>query len=412
MKILVVCQYYSPEPFRISDICETLVKHGHEVTVLTGLPNYPEGHVLDDYRHGKKRNEVINGVKVIRTFEIGRGNSHLRLFLNYASFAISASLKAFFMKEEFDVIFANQLSPVMMAIPAMVYKKRRHKKILLYCLDLWPDSLAAGGVSEDSLIYRIFLNISKWIYSSADQILVTSSMFKDYFEKVLSINTSNIKHLPQYAEDLFVLKEDETMTEIAATSEEKIYKFVFAGNIGDMQSVVTIIKAANELRNYQNIQFHIVGDGSKFDECRNLTKSLGLENVVFYGRRAVHEMPSFYSMADAMLITLKDNKTLSYTLPGKIQSYMAAGKPIIGAINGETSRVIEASKSGLCCNAEDYTALSELILTFCNYDNKKQMAINAQKYYEQHYSKDKFMYNLENALKELEERLCSTIKPY
>ncbi|MFU0799107.1 MAG: hypothetical protein ACFWUE_00360 [Xylanivirga thermophila] len=406
MKILVVCQYYYPEPFRISDICETLVKRGHEVTVLTGLPNYPEGRILDEYRHGKKRNEVIHGVKVIRSFEIGRGNSRIRLFLNYASFAISASLKAFFMKEKFDVIFVNQLSPVMMAIPAMVYKKRRHKQLLLYCLDLWPDSLAAGGVSEESLIYRMFLNISKWIYSSADKILVTSSMFKDYFENVLSINSSNIEHLPQYAEDLFTQTKNKTATGIAAASEEKIYKFVFAGNIGDMQSVDTIIKAANELRNYRNIQFYIVGDGSKSEECCNLTNSLGLENVKFYGRRPVQEMPGFYSMADAMLITLKGNKALSYTLPGKIQSYMAAGKPIIGAINGEASRVIEASKSGLCCNAEDYIALSELILTFCNYHNKKQMAINAQKFYEQHYSKDKFMYSLENALKELEERSC------
>lgn len=412
MKILVVCQYYYPEPFRISDICETLVKHCHEVTVLTGLPNYPEGRILDEYRHGKKRNEIINGVKVIRSFEIGRGDSHLRLFLNYVSFAISASLKAFFMKEKFDVILVNQLSPVLMAIPAMVYKKRRHKQMVIYCLDLWPDSLAAGGVSGESMVYRIFLNISKWIYSSADKILVTSSMFKDYYENVLSINSSNIEHLPQYAEDLFTQTKNETATEIAAPSEEKIYKFVFAGNIGDMQSVDTIIKAANELRNYQNIQFHIVGDGSKSEECHNLTNSLGLENVKFYGRRPVQEMTGLYSMADAMLITLKDNKTLSYTLPGKIQSYMAAGKPIIGAINGEASRVIEESKSGLCCNAEDYTALSELILTFCNYDNKEQMAINAQKYYEQHYSKDKFMDSLENALKELEERLCSTIKPY
>lgn len=404
MKILVVCQYYYPEPFRISDICETLVKIGHDVTVLTGLPNYPEGHILDEYRHGKKRNEVINGVRVIRSYEIGRGNSHLRLFLNYASFVTSASLKAFFMKDEFDVILVNQLSPVMMAIPAMVYKRKRQKKILFYCLDLWPDSLAAGGVSEDSLIYKLFLNISKWIYNSADKILVTSSMFKDYFENVLSIKTDNIQHLPQYAEDLFVQREDETTTEIAVTSEDKKYNFVFAGNIGDMQSIDTIIKAANELRNYQNIQFHIVGDGSKSEECRNLAKSLGLKNVFFYGRRPVDEMPNFYSMADAMLITLKDNKTLSYTLPGKIQSYMAAGRPIIGAINGEARRVIEASKSGLCCNAEDHNALSELILTFCNYNNKKQMAINAQMFYEEHYSKDKFIYSLENALKELEDK--------
>lgn len=404
MKILVICQYYHPEPFRISDICETLVKRGHEVSVLTGLPNYPEGRILDEYRHGKKRNEVINGVKVIRSFEIGRGNSNLRLFLNYASFAISASLKAYFMKEKFDVILVNQLSPVMMAIPAMIYKKRRHKQILLYCLDLWPDSLAAGGVSEDSLIYRLFLNISKWIYNSADKILVTSSMFKDYFENVLSINAVNIQHLPQYAEDLFTCRENDSVTEIAATNEKKKYKFVFAGNIGDMQGVETIIKAANELRSYENITFHIIGDGSKAEECRNLANNLGLDNIMFYGRRPVDEMPAFYRMADAMLITLKDNKTLSYTLPGKVQTYMATGKPIIGAINGETRRVIETSKSGLCCNAEDHTSLASLILKFCNCNKKEEMGLNAQDFYDEHYSKDKFIFNLENALRELEDK--------
>lgn len=405
MKILVVCQYYFPEPFRISDICETLVKRGHEVTVLTGLPNYPEGRILDEYRHGKKRNEVINGVKVIRSFEIGRGNSHFKLFLNYASFAISASLKAFFMKERFDVILVNQLSPVMMAIPAMVYKKRQHKQILLYCLDLWPDSLVAGGVSEDSLIYKLFLNISRWIYNSADKILVTSSMFKDYFENVLSINADNIQHLPQYAEDLFTCRENVSVTEItAATSENKKYKFVFAGNIGEMQGVETIIKAANELRSYENITFHIIGDGSKAEACRNIASTLRLDNIVFYGRRPVDEMPRFYRMADAMLVTLKDNKALSYTLPGKVQSYMAAGKPIIGAINGETMRVIEISKSGLCCSAEHHKGLAKLILEFCNCNKKEEMGLNAQYFYEEHYSKDKFIFNLENALKELEDK--------
>lgn len=406
MKVLVVCQYYYPEPFRISDICEALVNKSHEVTVLTGLPNYPDGIVLDDYRHGKKRNEVVNGVNIIRSFEIGRGNSKLRLFLNYVSFALSASLKAFIMKEEFDVIFVNQLSPVMMAIPAIIYKRKRHKRILLYCLDLWPDSLAAGGVRENSLIYKLFLSISKWIYNYADKILVSSSMFKDYFNKVLSINADNIQHLPQYAEDLFAHREDENVTKFVALNEEKKYKFVFAGNVGDMQSVDTIIKAADKLRNYQNIQFHIVGDGSKAEECRNLANSLELENVVFYGRRPVQEMPVFYSMADAMLITLKDNKTLSYTLPGKMQSYMAACRPIIGAVNGEARRIIEESQSGLCCNAEDYNALSQLILAFCHSDDKEQMAINAQKFYVEHYSKDKFMYSLENALKELRMRDC------
>lgn len=402
MKILVICQYYYPEPFRITDICENLVKRGHDVTVLTGLPNYPEGKVLDGYRYGKRKKETLNGVNIIRCFEIGRGNSNLRLFLNYLSFAISGTLKTILMKEKFDVVLVNQLSPVMMGIPAMAYKKKHNKKILFYCLDLWPDSLAAGGIKEESNIYKLFYKISKWIYNSADSILVTSSMFKDYFENVLKINNINIKHLPQYAEDLFTQKQDNIEDEVLTSSDNKKYNFVFAGNIGDMQSVETIIKAANELSKSSNIIFHIVGEGSKLDDCKQLVKSLELNNVKFYGRRPLDEMPKFYGMADAMLITLKNNKTLSYTLPGKIQSYMAAAKPIIGSSNGEIKRVIEESNCGFCCDAEDYKGFSDLILEFCSSDKKEQMAINSEKFYFKNYRKEIFMSILEDSLKDLE----------
>lgn len=400
MKIMVVCQYYYPEPFRISDICETLVQKGHKVTVLTGLPNYPEGRVLDDYRYGKKRNQVINGVRVIRCFEIGRGKSRLRLLLNYISFMLSATMKVAFMKQHFDVIFINQLSPVMMCIPAIMYKRRHNTRILLYCLDLWPDSLAAGGIKENSVIYKFFLRISKWIYKSADRILITSDTFKDYFKNTLGIDTKNILHLPQYAEDLFI---QNTNLNKNKDSNKDRYNFVFAGNIGDMQSVETIIKAANELHEHSNIIFHLVGDGSKADECRKLARIYKLDNVMFYGRRPLSEMPNFYDMADAMLITLKNNKSLSYTLPGKVQSYMAARKPIIGAINGEARRVIEESGCGLCCDAENYKDLAEIILQFCNSDKKEQMAVNAQKYYMQNYSKERFITVLERELTNLGE---------
>ena len=397
MKILVVCQYYYPEPFRITDICETLVQKGHQVTVLTGLPNYPEGRVLDDYRCGRKKNETLKGVKVLRTFEFGRGNSRLKLFLNYFSFVISASIKALLLKEEYDVVFVNQLSPVMMGIPAMVYKKKHNKKMLLFCLDLWPASLAAGGVRESSIIYKVFLRISRWIYKSADRILVTSNMFKDYFQNTLGLPITNIEYLPQYAEDLF-------SDRIDTKDSNKGFNFIFAGNIGDMQSVETIIKAANEVHAHHNITFHIVGDGSKLEECKQLTDGFGLANVIFHGRRPVEEMPYFYGLADAMLITLKNNEALSYTVPGKVQSYMAAGRPVIGAINGETSYVIKDADCGLCCSADDYKEFAKLILQFCNSnsDSKEQMGLNAQKYYFNNYSKERFIARLEDALNLLE----------
>ncbi|MFJ5768863.1 glycosyltransferase family 4 protein [Psychrobacillus sp. NPDC093180] len=393
MKILVVCQYYYPEPFRISDICETLVGKGHDVTVLTGLPNYPEGQVLEGYRHGRKRNEVLNGVKVIRSFEIGRGNNKLKLFLNYFSFAVSGSLKALFMNEKFDVVLVNQLSPVMMGIPAIVYKKKHKTKVLLYCLDLWPDSLAAGGIKESSMIYKFFMKLSKWIYNSADSIAVTSSMFKEYFRSTLGEYKKEIHHLPQYAEDLF--------SESIEVPKNDKYNFVFAGNIGDMQSVETIVKAANELCKHSDITFHIVGDGSKLEECKMLSQKMKLDNIIYYGRRPVSEMPYYYALADAMLITLKNNKAISYTLPGKVQSYMAARKPIIGAINGEASHVIRESGCGFCCAAENYKELANLILEFCNSDKKEEMAIRSYDYYIRNFSKERFISLLEKKLTDL-----------
>lgn len=395
MKILVICQYYYPEPFRISDICETLVKKGHEVTVLTGLPNYPEGKVLNEYKFNRRRQENIGGVQVIRTFEIGRGKNRLKLFLNYLSFAMSASLKSLFIKEKYDVVLVNQLSPVLMGIPAILYKKKQQKKMLLYCLDLWPASLVAGGINENSFVYKIFLKISRYIYNSADEIGITSKMFENYLSDKIITQKKVFHYLPQYAEDLFSDFEKTKKT-------DGEYHFVFAGNIGEMQSVDTIVKAANLLRDNSKIIFHIVGDGSKLIECKDLAQEYNITNVIFYGRKPVAEMSYFYGIADAMLVTLKDNETISYTLPGKVQSYMAASKPIVGAINGETAKVIKEVNCGLCCPAEDYKKLANIIIEFCNSDRKNDMAINSYKFYKDNCTKDKFIEKLERVLINLE----------
>lgn len=399
MKILVVCQYYYPEPFRITDICESLAERGHEITVLTGLPNYPEGEILPEYSHGKKREEKLNGVNIIRCYEIGRSKSKAKLFLNYFSYATSATFKALRIKEKYDVILVNQLSPVMMGIPAIAYKKRLKKKILLYCLDLWPDSLAAGGVMQDSLIYKLFYKISRWVYISADVILVTSSMFENYFRDVLKISEISIKHLPQYAEEVFNVNLEQNYI---SNDENKTYNFVFAGNVGDMQSVETIIRAANELKEIERISFHIIGDGSRLEDCKKLARDLNISRMTFYGRKPVEEMPKYYAMADAMIVTLKANKALALTLPGKVQSYMAAGKPILGSIDGETRHVIEKAACGFTCEAENYKVLAKLIKEFCISDKKEQMGKNAKCFYIEHYEKEKFITVLENELFDLE----------
>jgi len=399
MKILVVCQYFYPEQFRINDVCFGLVEMGHEVTVLTGLPNYPSGIVQSNYKWGRKRRENINGVEVIRAPLVGRGQSTFQLSLNYLSFALAASVKALFLQREFDVILVYQLSPITMAIPALRLKKLTGRPMLLYCLDLWPESISAVGIGHESPIYDILLTVSKSIYRGADRIAVSSRMFEKYFQNIIGFDGS-ITYLPAYAESLF--------DEIEPNRDsDGVTNLVFAGNIGEMQSVETIIMAAGKLRERNDIRWHIIGGGSALERCKMLATEMELENITFYGQRHISEMPLYYSMADAFLVTLKANRIISYTLPGKVQSYMAAGKPIIGAIDGETRLVIDEADCGLCCAAEDYSSLARIVKDFAEQKDKHlHYGANARAYYDEHFRKEDFMEKLVKLLEETKEGVC------
>ena len=430
--ILVVCQYYFPEPFRITDICEELARRGHEVMVLTGEPNYPEGERYEGYRHGQRQDEIRNGVRIHRCYTVPRKTGSGMRILNYYSYA--ASSRAYIRSgkclteqgEPYDIVFCNQLSPIMMANAAILYKQKYGVPLLLYCLDLWPESLIAGGVSRDSLIYTHYMRVSSKIYGSCDKIIVTSRMFGDYLQDKLGINKKNIGYLPQYAEDIFVQQghqisnakkrtttsvayksnidsrseEDIDLGEVDERKSEDWIDLMFAGNIGAIQSVDTIIKAADILKE-ERVRFHIVGSGTDLERLKKVTVENGLLNVIFYGRRGVEEMPNRYSMADAMLVTLKRDPTISLTLPGKVQTYMAFGKPIIGAIDGEAARVIEESGCGYCGPAEDADSLANNIRKLRVADNKNELSERAKKYYDSHFSKENCMAELERVMDNL-----------
>ena len=390
MKILVVSQYYYPEPFRITDICETLVKKGHEVTVVTGIPNYPMGRIYDGYRGRDKRHEVINGVKVYRCFTIGRRTGALWRFLNYYSFSLSSTAFLSKHKEEYDVVFVNQLSPVIMSNGAIRYKKKHGKKMVLYCLDLWPASLLVGGIKENSLLYRYFYKVSKRIYEKADKILITSKSFAKYFEEKFGI--VGTEYLPQYAEELF------TMENCKKRPSETV-DLMFAGNVGAAQAVDTIVRAAALTKDVEKMRWHIVGDGSELEACKRLAMELNVTSVIFHGRQPLEKMPEYYSMADAMLVTMNKDTVAEMTLPGKVQTYMAAGKPIIGAIDGEAARVISESNSGLCCGAEDFAGLAEAARHFaCNISNADKHAENSYAYYVNMFEKNKVLLEFERQL--------------
>lgn len=392
MNVLVVCQYYYPEPFRLPDICQALMEEGHSVTVVTGTPNYPEGVVYPGYEKGARADEVLSGVRVHRCPTVPRKKGAFYRFLNYYSYVVSSWWYLRRCREEFDVVFVNQLSPVMMAQAGLSWAKRHGKKCVLYCLDLWPESLLLGGIRKGSALYRVFLGISRRIYRRADQVMVSSQGFLPYFEETLGMDSGKIRYLPQYAEELF--------GELPAVEKKADgVDFLFAGNVGNLQSVETIVEAARLLREDQEIRIHIVGGGISLEKCKELAK--GLENITFYGRKKLEEMPQFYAMADALLISLIDDPGMSANLPGKLQSYLAAGKPVIASLNGETARLIREADCGLCSPAEDAQALAKILREAASREDERlRWGRNARNYYENHFRKESFIETLTQILLE------------
>lgn len=394
MKILVICQHYWPENFRVTEICEALVERGHEVTALVGLPNYPTGIILEEYKHGQNRRQERNGVHIRRCFEIGRRPGKVGLAINYVSYMTSASIKALFAKRDYDVIYAFSTSPVLMSLPAALLRCFTRKKYMIYVLDIWPACLAAMNVFEGSFLYAFMKRVSKWVYKKADTLIYSSKRFQGYLQEVHGISVPDECYMPQFADDIFEMD----LPEKELTEEKQL---VFAGNIGKVQAVEVLIQAANLLRD-EPVHWHIVGDGSNYENCLQLAKSFHLEEqVTFYGRKPLEDMPKYYAMADAMLVSMRNDLSVNDTLPGKVQSYMAVGKPVLGSIAGETAYVLDKAQCGLCAPPDDPEAFAKVVREFIRRDDAAQMGKNGKEYYQKHFTKKIHMDKLEKMLLQL-----------
>lgn len=392
MKILVVCQHYWPEPYPLPDICEELVRRGHKVDLITDVPNYPMGITYPEYRGGARRREEHNGVQITRTFTIPRRHNAVCRLLNYYSYAWSSSHYAKHLREDYDVVFTNQTSPVMMSSAAFAYARSHGKKVVMYCMDLWPACLAAGGVGESSPIYRFFGWQSRRLYNKPDRILITSRMFREYLMEQHGVAEEKIAYLPQYAAAQFDALPP-------PDPDKQTVDLMFAGNVGAAQSLTTVLEAAELLRAEPRLRWHIVGDGSELEHLKTLAARKGLDCVIFHGRKPPEEMPRYYAMADAMLVTLTADRFISLTLPGKVQTYMAAGKPILGAAAGEIPRVIADARCGWCAPAGDAAGLARQVENFLHCEDRAQLGRNARAYYERHFTRERFMDTLESELR-------------
>lgn len=396
MKIMVVSQYYYPEQFRVNDICEQFVKDGHDVTVLTGLPNYPSGNTQKEYKRFKKRKEVYKGVNIIRTFEIARKKGTIRLGLNYISFMISSSLKAIRFKWDFDIIFVYQLSPISIVVPALILKKKSKKPMFIYSCDIWPESVKNIIKSDKSIIFRLIDKFSKYLYNKADAIGVTSKPFVDYFNKHHLIPLKNIYYIPQHAESNYLT--------IKKTVENGVFDFVFLGNIGIAQDIETIINAVSILKSKSNYHIHFVGDGSKLLDIKQKVIDLDLSSLItFHGRFPLENMLDFYNLADACLLTLEGDTLIGQTMPSKLQGYMAAGRMVVAAINGSSQEIITESNCGKIVHSGDSYGLSIIMKEAIEEGSSELYGENGRKYFKEHFILDRYMEKVYQVINKLME---------
>jgi glycosyltransferase involved in cell wall biosynthesis len=393
MKLLIVSQYFWPEEFRINDLAIDLVKRGHDVSVITGNPNYPKGKFIKGYGF-KYSTETYQGIKIHRVPILSRGNSSFMLIMNYLSFIFFGSIFAYFHKGKYDKVFAVNYSPITAVIPAIVYSKKNKIKLSIWVQDLWPESIIAASNIQSENVQKWLNKLVKYIYKKADMIFISNYGFKkSVIEK--GISNDKIKYMPNWAEDIF-----DSSTGLNVTREQfnipEGFVIMFAGNIGEAQDFEAVIKAAELTKENQSIQWVFVGDGRKSKWLSEKIKERKLEKIItLLGRFPTESMPFFFELADVMLVSLKDEYIFSLTVPGKIQSYMASSKPILTMLNGAGSKVVLDANCGFTANAGDYKELSENVIKSFALSTEAlgKLGSNAFSSYKENYSKEKIINN-------------------
>lgn len=398
MKILVVSQYFYPENFRINDLCFEMQKRGHEVTVLTGFPNYPEGYFFKGYEDKKRKEEIINDVRVIRCNLVQRKKDPVHLFLNYLSFAYNAKNKVNKLNEDFDIIFVFEVSPITQIIPAMSLKKNRKIPLIVNCQDIWPDVIKVYGIKEKSLVFKLIKKLSSYLYRQADMIITSSPGFNDYLISVCNVEDNKLIYVPNHAEDFYLSYKN-------LTKENEKLHILFAGNIGKAQDLKTLVNAISLLddSSKEKIIIDILGDGSYLYELKQIVIKKNLNNFfVFHGRKDITEIKKYYEKANAFLLTLEGNSPLSMTIPSKLQGYMGAGKPILAAINGGAKEIIEKSNCGLCVHSGQSDDFSKIIREFIDdKDNLLSLGENGRNYFIKHFKTNVYIDKIEKLMEEV-----------
>ncbi len=363
-RILVVSQHFWPESFRINDICDFLVNDKKcDVDVLCGLPNYPLGKFYDGYSYFKNKKQTHNGLRVRRVFEIPRGNnSNLRIFINYISFPIFSLFHIpCLLTKPYDKILIYQTSPVMMSITGIIIGKLKRVETTICVMDLWPENLFSVLNFKNKLIRKFLTVTSHWYYKKADKLVAMTEKMREKLITVTVKSSDKVVVIPQAAEKIY---ESEVHDKVLKKRFEKSFNILFTGNISPAQSFETIIGAAKLLKDdgLDNIKWIIVGDGMsrKWLETEVARKDL-TDLFVFEGQHPVADIPKYTGIANVLVGCLSKSDLLEATIPSKVYSYIAAGKPMALAMDGEAQQLINQIRCGFAGPTEDSEALAQNI---------------------------------------------------
>jgi glycosyltransferase involved in cell wall biosynthesis len=392
VRILVVSQYFWPEGFRINEVTRTLVDKGHQVDVLTGKPNYPEGKIYPGYQAAGCMHEFWQGAKIFRVPLFPRGfRSSTRLFFNYLSFIFSGAILGTWQlrNTKSDIIFVYATSPLLQALPALFIGWVKRIPVVVNVQDLWPESLEATGFVRNRFVIRIVEQLVKVIYRRSDLILVSSRPFEDFIQRFSP--SAEIVYYPNSVDASFCDPSSGLKSDVSALDDG--FCVVFAGNIGAAQAVHVICAAAERLRDHRDIRLVVIGSGSELVWMRTQIAERELSNLFLAGRFPVQAMPNLLSRADALLVTLSDQQIFAATVPNKIQAYMAVGRPIIASMNGEGARLVQDADAGISVPAEDGAALADAILKLYSMPagDRDRLGANGRRYYLQHFDHDQLV---------------------
>jgi glycosyltransferase involved in cell wall biosynthesis len=390
LKLLVFSQYYWPENFRINEVAQTLRAKGVEVEILTGKPNYPEGVVFGGYQAMGCVQETLHRLPVHRVPLFPRGKGAVRLALNYLSFVLSATIfgPRLLRGKQFDAILVFAPSPILQAIPAIWLGWLKKCPVLLWVQDLWPESLSATGHVRNRGILSAVEYAVRWIYRRVDLLLVQS---KAFIPKVQPLaGTTPVAYHPNSFFDRANVSE-QPLVECPAL--DCAFPVLFAGNMGRAQAVEVVLEAATILRDVEDIHFVMVGDGSRRDWLMQQATDRGLSNLVFSGCYPVEAMPALMERAAALLVTLADTGTFRFTIPSKLQAYLAAGRPIIACLNGVGAEIVQEAGAGVTVPAEEASALAQAVMALYKMPEQERLEMGAsgRRYYEEHFSHDKLV---------------------